>query len=212
MTPLTGSKFMLPFALPNRADFFQCLFISLVVLACVIVFAVYLTGGLPSMSALFLPEQVGRGLPLNAWWKIWTPSFIHFDFFHMLSNLVLWCYLGAKIERESKSHIMSLFLLGALLGNLLQWWLAGPQFGGMSGVVFSLFGYRLVAFWGFKRKDFALEQSFVGFFFLYFVITSMGMLGNYAVWAHVGGFLAGALVALFYWWPSTENTNAGFDV
>ena len=50
--------------------------------------------------------------------------------------------LGGQIEkRKGPKFFISFILVIALVSNLAQFILSGPAFGGMSGVVYGLFGY-----------------------------------------------------------------------
>jgi len=44
-------------------------------------------------------------------------------------------------ERQSSVHLLLLTLVIAVCSNLAQYFVAGPVFGGMSGVVYGLLGY-----------------------------------------------------------------------
>ena len=50
--------------------------------------------------------------------------------------------LGGQIEkRKGPKFFLSFILILALVSNLTQFVISGPAFGGMSGVVYGLFGY-----------------------------------------------------------------------
>jgi GlpG protein len=126
-------------------------------------------------------------------WRLVTPIFLHFSFFHILFNMFWLHDLGGQIEKRKGSQFIILFILiTAVISNLAQFKFGGPGFGGMSGVVYALLGYVWV-----KSKFDPGDGLFIpdttaiimlGWFFLCFIIPSFGI----ANWAHAGGLLTGS--------------------
>jgi GlpG protein len=75
-------------------------------------------------------------------WRMITPVFIHFGLLHIFFNMLWLRDLGSMIEARQSSWQLAL-LVGviAACSNLGQFLIAGPVFGGMSGVVYGLLGY-----------------------------------------------------------------------
>ena len=99
---------------------------------------------------LFITEfnahgPLGRVLPEvmhGQVWRLVTPIFVHFDPLHILFNMLWLRDLGSMIEgRQSTWLLAILVLVIAVCSNLGQFLIAGPVFGGMSGVVYGLLGY-----------------------------------------------------------------------
>jgi len=76
-------------------------------------------------------------------WRLLTPIFIHFDVLHIFFNMLWLRDLGSMIEgRQSTWHLALLVLPIAVCSNAAEFYLGHtPAFGGMSGVVYGLFGY-----------------------------------------------------------------------
>ena len=127
-------------------------------------------------------------------WRIITPIFLHFSILHIFFNMY-WLYeLGGQIEkRKGSKFIATLILIIAAVSNLSELIFGGPIFGGMSGVVYGLFGYV----WTKCRFDpgdgLYIHQTtaliMLGWFFLCFANIIPGI----ANWAHAGGLFTGAL-------------------
>jgi len=75
-------------------------------------------------------------------WRLVTPIFLHFDPFHLVFNMLWLVSLGGGIEGRKRWKKVGLIVLtAAILGNVGQYFESGGLFGGMSGVVYALFGY-----------------------------------------------------------------------
>ena len=75
-------------------------------------------------------------------WRIITPIFLHFSILHIFLQYVLalrtW---RSNRKRKGSKFIATLILIIAAVSNLSELIFGGPIFGGMSGVVYGLFGY-----------------------------------------------------------------------
>ena len=124
-------------------------------------------------------------------WRIVTPIFLHFGWFHILFNM-LWLHeLGSQIEKRKGSPFIILFILAtAIISNLTQFKFGSPDFGGMSGVVYALFGYVWIKSRFDPGDGLFINQSteliLLAWFFLCFLIPGI------ANWAHAGGLLTGS--------------------
>lgn len=75
-------------------------------------------------------------------WRYLTHALMHFSLLHLLFNLIWWWYLGGAVEKAlGTAKLLTIFLVAAILGGMVQNALSGPWFGGLSGVVYALIGY-----------------------------------------------------------------------
>ncbi|MFL6112215.1 MAG: rhomboid family intramembrane serine protease, partial [Catenulispora sp.] len=92
----------------------------------------------------------------HEYWRLVTPIFLHFGIYHILFNMLMLYSLGGQVEiRRGSGRLLFMTLAIAVTSNLAQFYLGhvnygratglllrfNPAFGGMSGVVYGLFGY-----------------------------------------------------------------------
>ena len=82
-------------------------------------------------------------------WRLFTPTFLHFGVYHLVLNMLAMVNLGNALERvEGAWFYLRFTALVALCSNLAQYFYTGsPAFGGMSGVIFGLFGFLWLRGW-----------------------------------------------------------------
>lgn len=131
-------------------------------------------------------------------WRLITPIFLHFSFFHILFN-AMWMRELSKIleDHYSRRYFLFLFLSLGLGSNLAQYYLKGPMFGGLSGVVYGLLG----VLWAKRSLDpdfpFMLPKRDLYLMIGWFLLCLTGLLGNIANTAHGIGLAIGVLITLF---------------
>lgn len=142
-------------------------------------------------QAQFLPEVRSGEI-----WRLITPIFLHAslkgNFLHLLFNMLWLKDLGSIIEtRRSAARLGWVVLLTALASNLGQYFLGGPWFVGMSGVIYGLFGY----IWVKARREPAaglfIDSTSVTIMMVWFFLCFSGLMGPVANWAHAFGLVAG---------------------
>jgi GlpG protein len=135
-------------------------------------------------------------------WRLITPIFLHFGLPHLVFNLIWLVSLGSQIEsRQGAVWLGIVVLASALAGNLAQYALSGPLFGGMSGVVYGLFGYIFVRMVRSPKDSLVVGRETTFIMALVLVLGFVGVLdgvagGAIANWAHLFGLLGGMAVGL----------------
>lgn len=128
-------------------------------------------------------------------WRLVTPIFLHFNFMHILFNMLGMRDLGSAVEVRRGSLRYALIVLTiAVISNTAQYAYSGPSFGGMSGVLFGLFGY----IWMRSRYDpssgFYMPPNMVIFVMAYFFLCMLNIFGSIANMAHGAGLATGAVL------------------
>ncbi len=136
-------------------------------------------------------------------WRLITPIFIHFGLLHLAFNMTMTWQLGELLERRlGIVHYGIMILILAISSNLAQYYISGPSFGGMSGVVYGLFGYFWIASRYYPNFGYQINPRAVTILLVWFAlgwVNFFGLLGSMkmANMAHTGGLLAGMALAYF---------------
>lgn len=187
-------------------------------LVCVIVFALLWITGFQIdaiVRAGFIPARFGNELILPPGTMvpfILTPlssALLHGGVLHIVFNVIVLLFIGRQLEAPLGSKAMAVLLLVGAYGGALAQFLADPQSAvpmiGASGAISALIAvYALI----FSRSQASaigpipghwvralwLAAAWIGLQLL-IGLAGGGGFGAIAIWAHVGGFLAGLLLA-----------------
>jgi GlpG protein len=130
-------------------------------------------------------------------WRLVTPIFLHFGIFHLGFNMLWTWSLGNQVEHNHGSlALLALVLVSALAGNLGQYAVSGPSFGGMSGVVYALFGFKWMNARFNRGYAYSIDGTTTVFIMLWFVACATGMFGPIANVGHGAGLVVGLIAGL----------------
>lgn len=157
-------------------------------------------------------------------WRLATPIFIHYGVFHILFNMMWLHQFGRMIENRYGALSLGLLVLAAaVISNFLQCTvpeaiggispgiIRGSQYlqthlGGMSGVVYGLFGFVWIRSQVDRSSGMFVTQGTVTILmvWLFFCMTpfSAGLVGSVANWAHGIGLLVGMAAG---YWPALKK-------
>lgn len=156
-------------------------------------------GRVPIPALYIAPLQMPYFLPLD-WtqpWRFVTPIFMHSGIFHILFNMMWLYHLGGQIEsNEGTLRFLLIVLASAVASNLAQYYLKGPNFGGMSGVNYALFACCWMMERYAPRSGYLLPRSTTWWLMGWLVLGGTGLLGAVANVAHAVGLMAGLTLAL----------------
>ena len=163
-------------------------------------------------------QDVPPAGPYPLWLQLFTSLFLHGGWLHLIGNMIYLCLFGDDIEDLFGRGIYGLFYLGVgLAASLVQLGFSSPQDTvpnvGASGAIAGVLGAYLV-FFSRRRIQVVLPVFFfviaevsafvlLGVWFLLQFLNGVAALaegaaqvGGVAVWAHIGGFVAGVTIAL----------------
>jgi GlpG protein len=139
-------------------------------------------------------------------WRLLTPIFLHLSFMHILFNMLWFKDLGYLIEhRFGQKDLITLVIISGIVSNLLQYFVSGPSFGGMSGVLYAMLGFVWVYKKLYNEFDYALPARDIKIMIGWLFLCMTGFLGPIANTAHAGGLFVGMLFAVF----KGQNTVSG---
>ena len=154
-------------------------------------------------------------------WRLISPAFIHFGMEHIVFNMIMLYQLGAIVEvMRGPLRYSLLVLVLAIASNLAQYQfggdrlsLGGPMFGGMSGVLYGLFGYLWMKTWLDKRMRASLRPGAVVPMLAWFVACWVGIIPDVANMAHTAGLVMGMAIGAVdahAWrlWPPPAGVTA----
>jgi len=128
-------------------------------------------------------------------WRLVTPIFIHFGFIHILFNMWWLRDLGSHIEEHKGRLVMIvLVLVSAGVSNLAQYFWSGPYGGGMSGVIYALFGYVWMKARLEPWEGLTVSQSTVYVLIGWLFLCMTGVMGPIGNAAHVAGLVVGVVL------------------
>jgi GlpG protein len=129
--------------------------------------------------------------------RLLGPALFHFSWLHIVFNTMWWWQLGGSVERTlGKGALINLFLITALVSNLGQFMVSGPNFGGLSGVVYGLVGYVWWYGWLAPEKGLMISKPIIGFLLFWLLLGYADVLPvNMANTAHLLGLVSGCLLA-----------------
>lgn len=139
-------------------------------------------------------------------WRLITPIFLHGGLLHILFNMLWLRDLGGLIEmRRGSLKLAIMVLVIAVTSNLSQYYFGGairlptgeiisktnPFFGGMSGVVFGLFGYVWLRGNLDPASGVGISRENAILMFIWLAVCFTGIIGPIANAAHLTGLLVG---------------------
>jgi membrane associated rhomboid family serine protease len=171
------------------------------------VFLLALVVGAPLARQLVLiavDPYDGEGVAQGGWYRLLTSAFLHQQVLHLALNMfALWIF-GPPLEASlGRARFLALYLLSAVAGSAASYAFNPPLQGslGASGAIFGVVGAALVA-------DRRTRSNRTGLLVYLAVLLLPGFLIPGIDWrAHVGGLIAGALLALvFAYAPRARRT------
>lgn len=166
----------------------------------IIVFALMtLNGGSESIENLIRFGANSKILVAHGeWWRLFTASFIHIGFFHILFNMYFFYSLGPIFEKMFGSlNFLIIYLISGIFGNLLSFAFGNPYTvsAGASTSLYGMLGLSIGLMATYRNDE--IIRSFGASFISVVVINVIYSLlaPGVGIYGHLGGFIAGFLLA-----------------
>ncbi|MBA6389927.1 rhomboid family intramembrane serine protease GlpG [Colwellia sp. BRX10-3] len=153
--------------------------------------------------------QLSVDAVLQAPHRLLGPAFFHFSWLHIVFNTMWWWQLGGSVEQiTGKFSLINLLLVSALVSNIGQFFVDGPNFGGLSGVVYALVGYVWWMGWLMPEKGLSLPKPIIGFMLFWLLLGYTSLMPiNVANTAHLLGLLSGCIMAYIQVLKEKKHTS-----
>jgi GlpG protein len=130
-------------------------------------------------------------------WRLITPIFIHMSVLHIIFNMMMMRTFGSLIEnRQGAVSLLILVIVIGIGSNLGQYFYNGPYFGGMSGVLYGLFGYVWMRGKFDVASHYYVPSGTVTAMLVWFVLCLFGVIGNVANACHLYGLAIGMVIGV----------------
>lgn len=149
----------------------------------------------------------------NQWWRMVTPIFIHGGLVHLVFNCAATIEFGRRLESSlPKSMVLLVIVIAAIGSNFAQYWATKSAFfGGLSGVVFALFGLLVVLFLRTRHPIFHLPRAFIVVVSISLLMGPLGVFESLfgvsiADYAHFAGLFIGGIFGLLIPYQITNQS------
>ncbi|MFW9900999.1 MAG: rhomboid family intramembrane serine protease [Candidatus Thorarchaeota archaeon] len=205
----------------DKIPFFKQYFSVIILVVNIIVFIWQLLDPIPGnmhIEAAFVPADFFAG---RNWWTLISSMFMHGDYMHIIMNMWFFIIITDNCE-HAMGHVLYLitYFVSGFAGSLLHAvstlilpFMAEIPSLGASGAIFGLMGVYLILysenkFYMPSTTGTSMRKVSAGYFILtyfiaeliyaiYSLVDPFGA-GQTAHFAHVGGFIAGAIIAGIY--------------
>jgi len=149
-------------------------------------------------------NTISRTTDHQEYWRFVTPIFLHFGFFHLVFNALLFWVIGQKLEYLLGSlRLAGSIAFIAIISNIGQYLENGTSlFGGLSGVVYGLLGFIWISQKLSPVQVLLIPQGLFGFMMIWLVLGLSGAVSLFievsiANGAHFVGLISGIILGAF---------------
>lgn len=170
----------------------------------------------------FALSSMGEKIRQGEAWRFFSPCLLHGDIFHLAFNMIWLLAIGLQVEKRLHPfRFLFLVSIIALLSNLAQYCMSGPNFLGISGVLFGLIGFiakrnELFPWEGYNLRPQAFSYilffmwslaflSFVSFLSTWYLQSAFPI--SFANTAHITGLFVGLSLGKLSFFSAKKNRD-----
>jgi len=150
---------------------------------------------------LRLGLQTPALLNQGEWWRMLTSTFLHGGIIHIGFNMYFLTQLGPAAEKEFGGWgFLIIYILGGIAGSAVEWWLNEASLGASGSVLAVIGAIAGLGMLRMRKNGFPWERSWDNpltkeMLKILLIVTVFGIfIGGVAHGAHIGGFVAGAIL------------------
>ncbi|MBC3765909.1 rhomboid family intramembrane serine protease GlpG [Neptunicella marina] len=172
-------------------------FSSLILILCLFFYLTAQAGLFVQVKNLLTFQPLETLQLTGQWWRLISPTLLHFSILHIAFNLLWWASLGKQIEWKFGSlTLVILYLFSGIVSNYGQYLASGVHFGGLSGVVYAVLGFVWWIGWLKPQWGMQLPKSIIGFMLVWLIFGYLDVLWvQMANTAHTLGLICGCAFA-----------------
>lgn len=163
-----------------------------------------LTNALVSQSGsqdlpLLIGAKISSLIIAGQYWRLLTPALLHASLTHIGFNMYALFAIGPSLESYyGRLRFLALYVLGALGGNVLSFWLSDGLSVGASTAIFGMVAAEGVFIYQNRKLFGANARRMLGnIVFIVAINLMLGLSGGIDNWGHLGGLLSGLAFAWF---------------
>lgn len=148
---------------------------------------------------LLIGAKISSLIVAGQYWRLLTPVLLHASLLHIGFNMYALFIIGPSLEAHyGHWRFLALYILGALGGNVLSFWLSSGISVGASTAVFGLAGAQGVFIYQNRALFGARARQMLNSVIMIVVVNlAIGLTGGIDNWGHLGGLLSGLAYAWF---------------
>lgn len=115
-------------------------------------------------------------------WRLFTPALLHANLLHLFFNMIWFAILGNQIEqRIGWLRYIIFIVVTAIIANLSQYLMTGPNFLGISGVVAAMAGFIWVRQTKAVWEGYTIQKATLLFLAFYILIMLLLQIASYVI-------------------------------
>ena len=146
------------------------------------------------------PWPISPEIAHGEFWRLLTPMLLHLSPLHLIFNMYWFWILGGNLEsRHGSTRLAILIIITGAGSHITEYYLFGPAFFGISGVVYGLLGYYWMKSMVAPEVGFYIPENIIILMLLWLFLGVSGMLKAMGMpvanGAHFGGLVVGMALA-----------------